>query len=148
MEGRLKRLEGFVREQHRKAWQAFIDRQQLDLIPRPAWEAIVERSTGILENKLDATLQAFWPPVDIEGLDLDVWLPFFDRCLEAQHYAEGGDLSLWPDRLPEPPPEPPGLYERVQELVWSSDEDTQVAAALSLWALNCARARKEIGPLP
>lgn len=137
MEARVRKLEASASKTQQQAWAAFKERYMYFA------EAIAPIREMFLEklHKVAQEPQAGDLP-EIPGLDQAAWGCFLDKALLLLEQAES-DLSIWPSDLPTPPPEPPGLWERLLERRWSQDEREVVVAGLGLMALCIARAMRD-----
>ncbi len=115
-------------------WQAFSD---------AGLEAFIDYEDLSLERRGEIALiiEAWNREVnaddDDDGLAWQSFTDDFDDALPADHKAKV-DLSLWPDRVPVPPPDMPEMWE-IARRAGVEGGDERLAAGWVLFQLACGR---------
>lgn len=138
---RIERLYESEVERWRAAWQRFF---------QDFWRPLNNSETQAFSDYVDLTpeeqaalapiIEAWSREIDDEPDDGVAWSAFindFDDAVPTSHLSEI-DLSLWPDRLPDPPPDMPEMWEIARRAVVEGG-DERLAAGWVLFQLACGR---------
>ena len=138
---RIERLYESEVERWRSAWQRFF---------QDCWRPLNNSETQAFSDYVDLTpeeqaalapiIEAWNREIDDEPDDGEAWSSFIndlDDAVPPSHLNEI-DLSLWPDRVPDPPPDMPELWKiACRTVVEGGDE--RLAAGWVLFQLACGR---------
>jgi hypothetical protein len=142
---RLDKLEAPTVKRWREAWQVYTVYlyKHLDPILDPLKAAATEaEGQGLFSDEaaLNASCEAFCERIGVPSpFALSVW----EARAELPDPDAPPDLSRWPSNLPEPPPEPSDVREKLEPYRDSPDTHERFTALLYLFFLSHARARRE-----
>lgn len=142
---RLDKLEVPTVKRWRAAWQVYTNDlyKHLDPILDPLKTAATDaEAQGLFSDEaaLNASCEAFCERI---GVPSPFALSDWEGRAELPDPDAPPDLSRWPHELPEPPPEPSGVSEKLEPYQNSPDTHERFTALLYLFFLSHARARRE-----
>jgi len=145
LKNRLTKLEVPTVKRWREAWEKYLDHltDHLDALIDPLQAAATEaEAQGLFNDEatLNAAAEAFCKRI---GVPSPFALSSWDGRADLPDPDVPPDLSRWPSNLPDPPPELPGVFEKLEPYRDSLDIHERLPALLYLFWLSHARARRE-----
>jgi len=139
---RLEKLEPPAKAAHQAAWERLWALETAHITP--VWR-VVRRAPEVIEAVTadDLTFASLWASLNVRP---EPWEELFEQWddLYSRAYVPSDatpDLGFWPDALPQPPDEPPGIWQRLEKHL--AEPDRRVWAALTLTTLAIARALRD-----